>query len=70
VAFFILTNDKLQICDPALNIPRLDGIRRNAHFIAYGYAIRVVDRGDDVRGVDIRIRYGKRADSVKTAFAE
>jgi hypothetical protein len=69
MAFFILTDDKLQICDPALKFPRLDGIRGNAHFIAYGYAIRVVDRGGDVRGVDIRIRYGKRPDSVKTAFA-
>jgi hypothetical protein len=50
MAFFILTDDKLEICDPALNIPRLDGIRGNAHFFAYGYAIRVVDRAGQYAG--------------------
>jgi hypothetical protein len=69
MAFFILTDDKLQICDRALTILRLDGIQGNAHFFAYGYAIRVVDRGGDVRQVEVSIRCRKRPDSIKMSCA-
>jgi hypothetical protein len=68
MAFFILTDNKLHACDRALSIPRFDGIRGNTHFFAYGYAIRVVDRGGDGSRVDIRIRSRKRPDSIKKYF--
>jgi hypothetical protein len=50
MAFFILTDNKLHACDRAQNIPRLNSIRGNAHFFAYGYAIPVVDRIGDTAG--------------------
>jgi hypothetical protein len=58
-ARFILPNNELQTCIPAVSFPSFADIRENGHVHACGDAIRSVDRGEGVPPKGVRARWGK-----------